>query len=112
GFEHLRMCDDQVLQIDTRDPLAARLDDVLGAVHDLDIALRVNGRDIAGLEPAVRSKSVGRFEAVVAAGDPRPPDLYFAHSGAVPGDHTPLLVHQAEVHSHGGVALLDWKSAV
>src|SRR5262245_47291064 len=100
------MSHDHVLQIDARDPLATRLDDVLCAVHDLDIALRVNGRDIAGLEPAVRRKTVGRFEVIVAADDPRTPDLYLAHGGTVPGNHTLLLVHQAEVHPCDGVALL------
>jgi hypothetical protein len=107
GLEDVGMGHDHVLQVDARDPLAARLDDVLSAIHDLDIALGGNGSNIAGLEPAVR-EPVGRFEAIVAAGDPRPPNLYFAHGGAVPGHHIPLLVHKAEVHTHACVGPCTW----
>ena len=45
--------DGDVLQRDRADPLAARLDHVLGAVGDLHVAVGIDGRDVAGGEPAV-----------------------------------------------------------
>jgi hypothetical protein len=44
---------DLVLELDRADPFAARLDHVLGAVAQLDVAVVVDGGDVAGLEPAV-----------------------------------------------------------
>ena len=43
---------EHVLDLDRRDVLAARDDDVLGAVLELDIAVRVQHAEIAGMEPA------------------------------------------------------------
>ena len=52
-FRHLGMADGEVLQLDRGDPFAARLDHVLGAVGDLHVAVRVDGRDVAGVEKAL-----------------------------------------------------------
>src|SRR4030095_11842547 len=60
----------------------------LGAIVNLEIPLRIKGRNIAGLNPAIRSKTVGRVEAIVATGDPRTSDLDFAHGGAISRDYT------------------------
>jgi hypothetical protein len=46
------MRDEGRLQIQRGDPLAARLDDVLGPVADRDVALGVDAADVAGAEPA------------------------------------------------------------
>ena len=55
----------RVLERDGRDPLAARLDEVLGAVLHLDVAVGMDRDDVAGLEPAVVRPAVGRVGRVV-----------------------------------------------
>ena len=60
GFEHRRMAVEHVLDLDRRDVLAARDDDVLRAVLDLDIAVGVGDREIAGMEPAAGEGLLGR----------------------------------------------------
>jgi hypothetical protein len=48
------MRDRDVLERDRTDPLAARFDDVLGAIDNLGAAVRVDGADITGPQPALR----------------------------------------------------------
>jgi hypothetical protein len=50
-----------VLDLDRRDVLAAGDDDVLAAVLDLDVAVRVHDRQVAGVEPAAREGLLGRL---------------------------------------------------
>ena len=69
-LDDLRVRHEVALELDRRDPLAARLDDVLGPVGDLDVAPLVEGADVAGAQPAV-VELLGRRVAVVRAGDPR-----------------------------------------
>ena len=93
GMRHQR-----VLELDRRDPLAARLDHVLRAVLDLDVAARMERHDVAGLEPAVLGPAfrlVGRVE--VAARDPRAADLELAHRLAVPRQDVPVDVAVAQL---------------
>src|SRR6185436_169470 len=47
-----RMLVERVLHLDRGDVLAAGDDDVLGAVADLDVAVRMHHREVAGVEPA------------------------------------------------------------
>src|SRR5687767_7175781 len=80
-----RMGHERVLEVDGRDPFAARLDHVLRSVLDLNEALRMHGHDVAGLEPAVVGPAVGlRVVLVVARRDPGAPDLELAHRLLVP----------------------------
>src|SRR4051812_2582784 len=60
GFEHRRVAVQHVLDLDRRDVLAARDDDVLRAVLDLDITVRVGNGEIAGMEPAAGEGLLGR----------------------------------------------------
>ena len=53
GLLHRRVRHQQVLHVDRADPLAARLDQVLGAVGDAHVAVRVDRRHVAGAQPAV-----------------------------------------------------------
>ena len=53
GFRDLGMADREIFEIDRGNPLAAGLDHVLGAVGDLHVAVRIDGRDVAGIEEAV-----------------------------------------------------------
>ena len=52
-LEHVGMRDHQILDLDRGDPFAAGLDDVLQAVRQLHITIGIDGRDVAGAEPAV-----------------------------------------------------------
>src|SRR5437764_1430284 len=53
GLGDRRMRHRDVLEVDRADPLAARLDHVLGAVGDPERALGVDRADVAGREPAI-----------------------------------------------------------
>ena len=82
-----RMAHERVLERDRRDPLAARLDEVLRAVLHLDEAVGVDGHDVAGPEPAVVRPAVGALLRLEVRGrDRRATHLELAHRLAVPGD--------------------------
>ncbi len=78
GFKNVRMRHREVLDLDGGNPLAARLDDVLEAIRELDVAVRIDGADIARSEPPlcppnVRDWANGRlFEQPPVAGPDRP----------------------------------------
>ena len=74
GLEHVGMAHHRILELDRRDPLAAGLDDVLGAVRDGHVTLAVERADVAGAEPAVVELR-WVLVLVVRARDPRPADL-------------------------------------
>ena len=63
-----------IFELDRADPLAARLDHVLGAVGDLQRAVGMDDGDVAGVEPVV---VVGRVLVLleIALDDPRPARL-------------------------------------
>ena len=68
----LRVGHQLVLQLDRRDPLAAGLDQVLGAVDEADAAALVHRRHVAGAQPAVVGEAVaGPRVVVVGRRDPR-----------------------------------------
>ena len=74
----------RVLQVDRGDPLAAGLDDVLGAVGQREEAVPVEGADVTGAQPAVAELlRVGVVVLVVAGGDPRAAHLELADRLAV-----------------------------
>ena len=80
-----RMAHERVLERDRRDPLAARLDEVLRPILHLDEAVGVDRDDVAGLEPAVVGPAVGAFVGLVVRGRDRgPAHLELAHRLAVP----------------------------
>ena len=82
-----RMAHERVLERDRRDPLAARLDEVLRAVLHLDEAVGMDRDDVAGLEPAVVRPAVGALVRLeVRRGDRRAAHLELAHRLAVPRD--------------------------
>ena len=77
------MADRDVLEIDGADPLAPRLDDVLGAIDNLHEALGVERGDVAGGKPVVGIEDVSALSPEVAGGDPRPPHHELAEGYAV-----------------------------
>ena len=59
GFHDLRMAIQHLLDLDRGDVLAARDDDVLRAVLDLDITVGMHDREIAGVKPAAGERLIG-----------------------------------------------------
>src|SRR6266446_3723614 len=55
---------DQVLDLQRRNPLAAGLDHVLDAVGDVDVAVRADHRDVAGVQVAPAPELLGGFGTV------------------------------------------------
>ncbi len=88
----VRVGHQRVLQLHRRDPLAAGLDDVLGAVGEGQEAVGGDGADVARLEPAVLAELVvgtqrfGVRAVVVGAGDPGAAHLQLTGRLAVPGE--------------------------
>ena len=50
-----------VLDFDGRDVFAARDDDVLGAVFELDVAVGMHNAEIAGMKPAAGERRLARL---------------------------------------------------
>ena len=65
GLLDLRVGHQLVLQLDRRDPLAARLDEVLGAVDEAHAAPLVDRGHVAGAQPAVVGEALARPRVVV-----------------------------------------------
>ena len=59
-LHHLRMAIQALLDLERADVLAARDDDVLAAVLDLDVAVRMPDGEVAGVVPAVRERRLRR----------------------------------------------------
>src|SRR4051812_49387444 len=77
------MTDGDVLDLDGRDPFAAGLDDILGAVGDGHVTVSVNGRDIASVEPSLRIEGIRSLVAKMTARDRRPAHLQMSERLAV-----------------------------
>src|SRR5207249_9829465 len=98
---------ERVLERDRADPLAPGLDEVLGAILDLDVAARVDGDDVAGAEPAVRCESVRGLRAlVVSASDPGAAHFELTHRLPVPGHLVPRVVPGADLNERHRIPLL------
>ena len=67
---HGRVAAGSVFQVDRRDPLAARLDDVLGPVDQLHVAVGIDRRNVARGKVAVRVKHIAALALEVPAGNP------------------------------------------
>ena len=102
------MADRGVLERDRADPLAARADHVLGAVGDLHVAALVDGRDVAGREPALGVERLGARRRVleIGRGDPGPAHVQHARRLAVVGQAPARVVDDLEVDAPDRVALL------
>jgi hypothetical protein len=58
AFQHLRMADSEVFEVDGRDPFAARLDHVLGAVGDPHVGV---GLSMVATSPVSKKPSSSRI---------------------------------------------------
>src|SRR6267378_3699135 len=107
GFGDRGVTHERVLERDRADPLAPGLDEIFGAVLDLDVAAGIDGDDVAGTEPAVRGETVRRLRAlVVRAGDPRTAHLELTHRLTVPWHVLPRVVLGADLDQRHRIALL------
>jgi hypothetical protein len=80
-------------------------DDVLEPVGELEVAVGVDGAEVAATPIAVEEPARVLFELVVALDDPRPAWQYLALADAVEGDVVAVLVDQPAVHAgHPGRA--------
>ena len=100
------MAHEGIFEVHRADPLTAGFHQILGAVHDLDVAFVVNRGHIAGAEPSVPGPAVVLLRGVVVAGGhPRPANLELAGGTAVPW-RFPLGAHHAQLDKRRGPALL------
>src|SRR6267142_2187629 len=105
GLGDRRMRDGDVLEVDRADPLAARLDHVLRAVGDLDVAVGIDGADITRGEPLVAQR-IAALALEIALDDPRPAHLQVAEGLAVPRQLLAVLADDAQVDAEQRAALL------
>src|SRR5918993_430937 len=105
GLHHRRVLGDGLFDLDGRDVLAAGDDDVLVAVPDLDVPVRVPHGDVSGVVPTTLEGLVGRLLVLeVALGDHVAVHHDLAHRLPVARDVVHVLVHDAH-EIGGGVAL-------
>jgi TRAP-type C4-dicarboxylate transport system permease large subunit len=107
GLGHRRVAHGGVFQVDRADPFAAGLDHVLGAVHQLQVAVGVDGGHVTGGEEAFGVELGAAFVLEVAAGDPGAAHVQVAACLAVPGHGLAVFVHQLQVHAPHATALLE-----
>src|SRR6266851_4188091 len=90
-FSNRGMRDREIFDVDGADPLAARFDDVLGAVGDLNEAVFIERRHVAGRKPAVAQNAVA-FSLEISRGHPGPSNQQVAECNAVAWQLAPLAV--------------------
>src|SRR5690606_30676355 len=96
-----------VFHIDRGDPFAARFDDVLGAVGDLHIAIRIERADITRGEPAVLIQNIAALALEITARDPRAPHLDIAKGDAVARQLLAVIAGDFELDTEDHPPLLD-----
>src|SRR6185312_7887144 len=105
AFEYGRVGGDRLLDFDAGDVLAARDDDVLAAVAELDVAVGMPDGKVPGMEPAPGERlGGGRLVVEVAAHDVVPAHDHLAHHLPVLGDVGHLLVDDPD-QIGGGIGL-------
>ena len=94
-----------VLDVHRADPFTARLDDVLGPVGDLQVAVFTDGSDVPGAEPAVRPVRSRFVQFEIAAADPGSTDHEFARALAVPRQFIAVIVDDFHCNAEHAVTL-------
>ena len=93
-----------VFQINRTNPLTARLDYILTAVSNLQVALGVDYRDIAGREPTIL-QHISALALEVARYHPRTTNQQIAIRGAVPGQFVTVVVDNLHINAVDDAAL-------
>ncbi|PAV72391.1 hypothetical protein WR25_15958 [Diploscapter pachys] len=104
GFGDRRVGHGDVFQVDRADPLATGLDHILGAVGDLHEAVRVEGGDIPGGEPAIDQRA--GLDAEVPLDHPVATHQQGACGLAVTQQLVAMLVHDFQVRAERRSPLL------
>src|SRR5215510_7653955 len=74
GFANRGVLEDEIFDVERRDPFAAGLDDVLEAVRDLEVAVGADDTDVAGVQPSAEPQLFRvRGIAQIALRQPRRP---------------------------------------
>ncbi|MNG09285.1 hypothetical protein D3C84_927000 [compost metagenome] len=92
GFSYSRVTNRDVFQIDRGYPFAAGLDHIFGAIGDLHVAIRVDGGDVAGIEPAILIQDRAALATEIAVGDPGPFDQQMTEGLAIAWQAVPFIV--------------------
>src|SRR5690606_21826516 len=84
--EHRGMAIQRIFNLDRRDVFTTRNHDVLAAILDLHVAIRIRYRQVAAVEPAARESLVGRLRVLqIAFHDDVAAEHDFAHGLAISG---------------------------
>ena len=94
-----------VLKVDGRDPLASRLDHILGSIRDLNKAIGVYVRNITRTEPTFRIQCRACFAAKVARQDPRTSDTNFSNRFAIVRQTLALCTKDRHFHTKNSASL-------
>jgi hypothetical protein len=92
-------------ELDRADPLAARLDHVLRAVDDGQVAVRIDRPDVAGRQPPVGAERVAALVAEIAAQDERSAHVEVPGGLAVVRELAALAVDDLDVDAEHRTAL-------
>src|SRR5262249_17782613 len=105
-FLHGGMSSESTLQVYRADPFASGLNQVLGAIGNLQEAVAINRDYVAGTQPAISSPAILRLgHVVIACCHPRAPHLEFAHGFSVPWNFA-SIVNRAYVNERRSHTLL------
>lgn len=103
GHGHGRMADGGILQVNRTDPFTAGLDQILGAILDVQQAVRVDGGNIAGRETSIDLRRGIGF--VVALDDPLASHHQFALRDAIAGQSGAVLIDDFDLDAKSGLAV-------
>src|SRR4029077_16916958 len=95
---HSRVSQKHAFDFDRRNVLAATDDDVLYAVANLDVTIRMHDRGVAGMKPSAAQRLFGRYRVVVIPGhDHIAARDYFTLSGTILRHVVALRVHYTQL---------------
>jgi len=97
GIGDRRMRDGDIFKFNRRNPFATGFDDVLGAVADDHIAIRINRRHITAIKPAVVSQG-GLINAEIGFNDPVTANLQIALGFTIFRQQRAVLIDQTQLY--------------
>src|SRR5215470_15633329 len=104
GLTDLGVTGRKVLEFDRRYPFSAGLDDILGAVGDVHVAVPIEGRHIPGIEEIVLIKNVVRLSKV-SPGNGRTAHLQSAEGLSVTRQFLACIIDDFHLHAEWCVTL-------